>query len=343
MLATVVILFPGETIAADNERVELELAGGDRLRGVLMHQNDQVIALEHPDLGSIELPMGRITAVRRLDEVQPRPAGRTFDQESDALRLALGLGPAATESFVPDPGIGVLDGPPIVELLEEPGVPDAQRSPWRLRVDLAVHGSSGRTEEIRLRSSGRLTRECERSLTRFDGRYLMQDNRRKRTRDEITAGAFHEWKLPDSPWTVFVWGRYEYDFREDWRHRLGGTSGVGYGLIDRSDLELTLRVGAGAMYELYGGGGLGPEGLVAVEGVWRINSSMDIAAVARYIPEFESDYDHRIQSNLEWSIRLLNDDHWRLRLGIEHEYSSKPARTRDRNDLRYYLAIGLDF
>ncbi len=290
----------------------VELVAGDLLHGKVVEQSDQMIVIEHPVLGQIQVPVEQVKAVLI-----------TSPEGEDALV-------AAEPEDEP--------APPAPDSLSQKLLPG-----WDKNFELGFNGSDGNSQTFDLHSVFTATQEDDFHRWLLGARYFRTENDSSRTRNEFTAIATHDWLMPDSPWFKFASAKFEYDEFQDWETRTGGFLGVGKQLIDTDKHSLIGRTGIGASYE--GGiiGELVPEALFGLEWVYQINDRQKLESYVTVFPDLDEFGESRTLAGTAWTLAIDEADGISLKFGIDNEYESKTGGTAKHNDVKYYGALVFDF
>jgi hypothetical protein len=121
-------------------------------------------------------------------------------------------------------------------------------------------------------------------------------------------------------------------------------AGGSYRMINSDTQTLVGRLGAGYRFESYP---VGPDnqGAVASTGLkynLKINQSLGLVTEVQYLPAFKDFADYRFVHDSAFEMPLAAG-FWKLRLGINHQYTSKPTQQREKLDTMYYTRLLLDW
>lgn len=228
-------------------------------------------------------------------------------------------------------------------LQDEAEVP-AEKSEWSTKVTAAGSLSDGNTETASLAAGITSVREREETRLTLDSSYFYGSTDGERTENRFTAGALHDWLMPDSPWLLFVDGRYDYDEFQSWEYRLSGHGGVGYELVNNDEYTMTLRAGIGAIKEFNSiDEDLNPEALLGFDGVWNISENQSLEFGSTLFPDLGDSGEYRIVSYANWAVLVDESTNMSLTAGLAHEYQSKVDPGIENNDLRIFAGLQFDF
>jgi hypothetical protein len=215
---------------------------------------------------------------------------------------------------------------------------------WSRSISAGFSGSSGVTSENNINADVLLTNETERHRDLFEARYYYADADKSRTNNEFDAVHVHDFLIKDSKWFSFLAGNYKYDEFQGWDHRIAGSGGLGYQLVDTERLELTGRIGPG--FTVTRGGNSEQEredfnGLLAARFTWVLFEGSDLTGSTSYLPVLNDLPEFRTLSRLEWKIPLGVIEGLSFKIGGSYEYDSQNQGTN--NDRKYYGNLVYDF
>jgi len=305
------------------------LTTGELLRGEVVERTPDTVTLQHPILGRLVIDRGRVTEIVEEtpeESEQPlvppvvEPEGGATDVEADA------------------------DAAPAPEAEAAAAAEAAEEKEWESSFDLGITAQTGNTENVDLFARVRSIRENDETRTNLDASYFYGESDGDRDTNEGTAGFIHDWFFPDSRWTWFVDGRYEYDEFEAWEHRISAHTGPGYLFIDEEDVVLRGRVGFGAFREFNSQREeIVPELLAGLELDWEIDERTSLVAATTLFPDLDDTGEYRIVSSagLDWLV--AEESSMSLTLGVEDEYQSKVDPGTEHNDLKVFGGLRFSF
>ncbi len=214
---------------------------------------------------------------------------------------------------------------------------------WTGSVEAGITGTTGNSENFNFRiglNAERLTEDME---TRFDALYRYATQEGEDTVNRFETGIRNDWLFEDSPWRLFVQGRYEYDEFQDWDHRISGFGGIGYEFIDNDTTTLVGRAGLGGAQTIGGADEeFTPEGLLGLDLTHQLTDNQKIAAGTEVFPALDPVGDYRVNSYADYTVTVNPDTNMFLKLGVKHRWDSDPGNAK-RSDLDYYLTLGWGF
>ena len=326
---------------------EIELVSGDQLKGKVVEMTDQHVVLEHPVLGRMKIDADKIKSVTLYGPlaVEPEAVAVPEAEAPTVPAKALAVPAEAPAMSAEAPQVEVT---PVTADLK-PMMPDSatwltQIHEWGAQLELGVNGSQGNSETADLRVAVKAGNETEARRWVFDTAYFYSASDGDATRSDFTLGFVHDWLFKDSPWFVFASGRVDFDDFQDWDYRGNATAGVGYELIDTDTLTVRLRGGVGAVKE-FGSDDedLRPEGSAGGELKWLITPSQTFAAAVTAYPSFDEFGEVRVRASADWTLKVDQADGVSLKVGVVDEYDSLADGGTDKNDLKYYGALVIDF
>lgn len=269
--------------------------------------------------------------------------GEVVEVTADTVRLSH---PVMGEVAIPRAHLVRNDQDPMLAALQDEPTADpaAEEPAWKFKLTLAASATTGNSETMNFTGLFTASRETERLNTVFDAGYFYAESNNESSENKFTAGLRNDWLIPESDWFYFASGRYDYDDFQSWDQRVSGHVGVGYELIKPQPLELNLLAGIGAVKE-WGSNNedVRPEGLFGVEGAWQIAEKHSLTFSSTIYPDLDDVGEFRMLNTLAWSLLLDEQNGLSLSAGLRHEYQSVVDPDRDRNDLRLYAGLQLDF
>lgn len=322
------------------------MLNGDRFSGDIIERTRESIVLEHGALGRIQVPIDSIRVVRTEKVLLPRVP--------DAPPIpVVPLDEAPDETGEPRADVPEPDDPSPPADPPEPAEPDTDVT-WDSHLEVGLNATAGTSDAIRIRTALRATRQAPDNTFRYDATYRFGKDRGTRTQNTLTTGVFSEWPFPESPWSMFLQGRYDFSEFQSWDHRISGGTGFGYRLFDitkRIDdsnevdvFNVRLRGGAGVRKE-FGSveDDFDPEGIAGFEFGWRINESMHLEGGATAFPSLDRINEYRLISSVDWIIDLDWASGVALKIGAAHEFESRTDPGISKHDLSVYGTLMISF
>jgi len=313
------------------------LSNGDSLQGEVTEHPDGSVTLVHPVLGEQEFAADQVRAAIPTppaeDAAAPaEPAPEDVATSDEPAEPAGGEAPGDEEAIEPEEPRGLVDRyvPPL--------------RAWDGSVEFGLSGTEGNSETFDLRLGIEASRESERHRWILDAAYNRSTASGDVTDNRFTAGVLKDFLFPDSDWLAFVRGRYDLDDFEAFDHRLSGAAGLGYQILDKDDLQLSTRFGAGVTREFGSNDeSIRPEANLGLNVDWQIDDRQSVGASVLVLPNLDDLGEYRVISSADWRFLISERDNLNFKLGVESEYDSLAPAGVDAHDLYYYAALLLDF
>ena len=289
-------------VAADGA-VNVEFASGDRLVGTVEVSDDLSSSTVHTALGDISVAANQITSIW--------PEGT----ESPQLLAVKAEADARVEAMQPD---------------------------WTMTLEAGGSGTEGNTDTLKARGRLDVTRKTSKDLLNFflAGDYDEQDDRR--TTNEYSGGIRYENSITDR-WFWYVRTRLEFDEFEDLDLRSTAAAGGGYYWLKKPDHELKTSLGLGYRHESYKDSRTTDSAVLDLGLGYRLDIAewVQFTHATVYSPDFQEFDDYRLDVDTAL-VFPMQDDRWKLKVGMRNEYNSRPQPGFDRLDNTYYTSVVLE-
>lgn len=215
---------------------------------------------------------------------------------------------------------------------------------WSRTFDAGLNGRQGNSENLSITTGLRMAFEDAFKRWAFRGRAFYARDEDGLSDNNGLFTLRRDFLFSESRWFAFGSARYAYDQFESWRHRIVASAGPGYRFIQGEAHELDVRVGASFTHEF----GLRDRNLV--DGVFAIDYSWKPGD--RHTFTFTNDLftqvwpdlgEFRTQTIAEWKMKILEEPELSLKVGVENEYETDIEDDDKKNDVKYYLSVGIDF
>ncbi len=136
-------------------------------------------------------------------------------------------------------------------------------------------------------------------------------------------------------WITFVTAKNEFDEFKNLDYRGSYSTGIGYRFFNDDKRRLITRVGPGLTYERFinpNDTRTSPDLFGEVEFRWPMFDRLELEHKSTINPTVEDFKIFRLVSNYGISLKLDEDARWNLKLGVRHEYHSKPSPGREKSD-----------
>jgi hypothetical protein len=293
---------------------EVKLVTGESLKGDIIKINEDLVVIEHPSLGRIEIPADAVKEViADLETVSGDTAAQPLYGKQEKKR---------------EPAKAVKSGKP------------AQDS----RFEVGANGSQGNSETFDGRAALVSEYKDETFRIKLNAAYFYGSTRDTITKNQFNVEVVNEWYIPKTRWSLFTQGRYDRKAFGPWRSRQTCAGGVGYKVIDRGGFQATLRAGLGFAREYVSENDRPqPEALATGEIKWLISNDQKLAADTTYYNALDKAGQYRVVSNAAWTAKLDGADGISIKLGVQNEYQSDVEPEFEYNDFKYYAAVSVDF
>ncbi len=214
---------------------------------------------------------------------------------------------------------------------------------WKTNISLGLSGFTG--ENDRIDFYGRLSakQSDERGFIQLNAEAFYAETPDGSARNEGRVEATKRWTNPQTQWFVFSTGRYQYNRLKAWDERVSAYAGLGRTFVKKDGLEFSAEVGLGGNYEFGTVNDFTPEAVFGASAVaWQFTPRQTIKAKTTLYPNLEFLGDLRVESDLEWRLKLDAQTDTLLKLGLRHEYESRDHED-ERSDLKYFAAVEFSF
>jgi len=215
---------------------------------------------------------------------------------------------------------------------------------WNRHIDLGWTGRVGSTDTLNITAGLNFNYTDEFTRWKLTGRYFYNNSDDGDDDNNARVDLRRDWLFPGHSWFAFASLRYQFDQFENWQHRTVLSAGPGYNLVHSEAHKLDLRVGPTFTREYAGDRDSKGEVLFGVDYDWTISSRSSLHFANDFYLEYTPAFaDFRNLTTAEWKLRIIEAPSLSLKIGGSNEYDSNPDEDDEANDLRYYLALGLDF
>ena len=346
-------------IAMPSYADEVTLRIGDVIHGKVLEQDDNGILFEHLDLGKMRITKDRIVSVV-VTSIEPTPPSELPEDETPtplADQPKVEDEPAPIEQpeikTSPPPATEPEMGPPAPSyMVDQPTeftklnafVARAKENGWSSSLDLSAISETGNTDEKSLRFGATLDREYDLIKYASDLSYYKKKSTGELTDDKLTFGLTRDSAIKNSDWFTFLMGRYDYDFFESWRHRVGIHGGWGYNLIQTRDFRMDVRAGPGIRKE-WGSDtpDLEAEGVIGSGLKWRPTARQTFSSSIFYYAVFRDTSDYRTRISFDWNYLLSDEINLSFFLGLLNEYQSVVDPGKEDTDTRFHTGFRFKF
>jgi putative salt-induced outer membrane protein YdiY len=215
---------------------------------------------------------------------------------------------------------------------------------WNRSIDFGWTGRVGSTNTINITAGLNFNYTDEFRRWRLTGRYFFNKTDDGDNDNNARIDLRRDWLFPGHDWFAFTSFRYQFDQFEGWQHRTIFSAGPGYNLVKSEAHHLDFRVAPTFTREYAGEKSTKGEALFGVDYEWTISKRTSLSFTNDFYVEWApSGGDFRNLTIAEWRMRIADDPALNLKIGGSNEYDNSADPGDKANDLRYYLALGLDF
>gem|GEM_PF-5627445 len=316
------------------------LKNGDTLRGKILEQTAQHLVLQHEVLGHLRLPLSAIAKNENTADNTSQPPARP-QAKQDTLPP-----PATRQTGTREQAVEELQ-----EAIAKENQPTNKSglmewlSLWSHNIDLSFTGAQGVSRYNSYLIGYKANRKNEQERTDLQTRwYRLNDDISGIDQSKAHLQLQQDWFLEESNWFPFVRGRWDYDNRQFWEQRYEGFAGMGYTVSKTEKVEANFRVAGGVVHEKFGEDRTRGQSLLSAALLrWELDEQQDISGEATFYPKINADDSHRINTRVEWRVRLATVEGLSLKLGLENEFESASSDDDSTNDLIYFAGVSLNF
>ena len=216
---------------------------------------------------------------------------------------------------------------------------------WKRIINFGLNGKQGNSENTNLTLSTDMTYNDAFKRWRFNGRYFFNADEDGTSDNNARFDLRRDWLTPESNWFGFVAGRYQFDEFEAWEHRLVLGGGPGYKLVTRKDHALEAISGMFVTREFGSRKQTQGDLLAGLESNWKPAERYTVRIANQLFIQSVPDFGEIRNLTLgELRIRLLREPlDVNFTVGAENEYETDIEDGDRRNDLKYYMTVGLGF
>lgn len=334
LIALVLTVFI-ETALAD----EVFLSDGSRLIGTIEQVRDGELVIETEFAGKLTVDMEGVEGMRTDDVL-----GIGFEN-GEPLFGTLNFD-SSEQSIVTDD-----DEPHPIDLEEVTVVwPKDEEMPrvdriWSGRVEIGLDGARGNSDSFNFLGLSTAIRETEGNKLVLDAKGHFEEDSGLRSENEFKASGRYEWKFRGE-WNAFVRGELETDEFEKVNLRSSMIVGMGKKFLETERHEYAARVGIGFLREDFKSAEMVTDSIFVFgyDYALKIRESFKLTHdLNLYSTLDEPTNGFRVVVNTAGELSLTNDEHWKLRGGLMHEFDEEPLPDVDGLDVTYYINLGYDW
>jgi putative salt-induced outer membrane protein YdiY len=340
-------LFAAGPLAAD----VVETKNGARLVGTVTKIEDGKVYLTTDFAGDLVIKQSEVTAVTTDAPVFVRLASGTVLKgtvagEGETIRISGADGVLTTQVHKVAASWGPGGEDPRVTALKTDIA--ARERKWSIQTTFDLTGRTGNTNSTGLAAGFVATLTGKQDALKFYGttNYASSEDAagvETKTADEVIVGVdYSAFFSEKAGW--YVRQELERDNVEDVDLRSTTDAGLKYRAIQNDRQEMNLRLGAGYRFESYGTG-LDNSGAVASLGlnnVFKVGTLTTLVTDLQYLPSINDFADYRFIHDSGFEIPLAAK-FWKLRVGVNNQFNSRPQPGRKDMDTNYYTRLILNW
>jgi putative salt-induced outer membrane protein YdiY len=215
---------------------------------------------------------------------------------------------------------------------------------WSRTLDVGLNGRQGNSETTSITAGLEMNYEDELTRWGFRGR-TFYDRDEDGTSDNNGRFTLRRDQLfPGSPWFAFGSVGYAYDQFESWRHRIIASAGPGYRLVQGQAHTLDLRFAPTFTREFGERDTDEADAMFAIDYSWKPGDRYTLTLANQLFAKvYPNAGEFRNLAIAEWKMQVLEEPALSLKAGAENEYETEVEEDDKKNDLKYYVGVGIDF
>ncbi len=316
----------------------VETRDGARLIGTLVSISGGKVLLKTSYAGDLTIKQSEVTALITDQPVSLRSEDGAVQTGSLSMTGPLVRPSGAAARPVAGAGIRTawLAG------AREPAPPAVQKPHWTYEAGLDLTGRTGNKEQFGTALRGRATYKTPRNTLQYYANYDREVTNGAKSADQLKAGTDYQ----DNFSGLLSWyARTEggFDKIKDLRlYDVTGT-GLGYDFIHQPTHTLTTRAGFSLRYEKHGdpqtadNSGTGLD--LGVNHEWQLAPAKLVNRLT-LVPGFNDLGNFRFTHETFYELPLAAPS-WKLRVGLSHDYNSRPGSGTERLDTSYFTRLVL--
>ncbi|MDH3211299.1 MAG: DUF481 domain-containing protein [Myxococcales bacterium] len=216
---------------------------------------------------------------------------------------------------------------------------------WNRNINLGWNGEIGDSSSTNIVAGFNFNFEDEFTRWLLTGRYYFNTSDDDND-NNATVDLRRDWIRPGTPWFAFATYRFQFDEFESWKYRNTFSAGPGYNLIRSEDNAHVLDARLGVTYTREFGDRNQSKGeaLFALDYAWNFSKKYKLSFSNQFFLEaLPTSGEFRNLTVGEWTMLLAMEPALNLKIGFSNEYETDIDPGDTKNDLKYYMALGLDF
>jgi len=207
---------------------------------------------------------------------------------------------------------------------------------WTKRLEIGGRTLRGNTDEDYLNTGLKMEKKSDRRFAQIEAGGQFSRVRSVPTSNRWFANSTTDFnKQTEDKWVWFAASKNESDEFENLSYRGSLSTGLGYRFYNEPKKRLVTRFGPGVTYEHYYNPSVdrvSPDLFGEVEALWPLCDRTSLEHKTSIYPSLENINVFRFVSTYGVLIGLDEEERWSLKLGLRHEYNSRPNVGRETAD-----------
>lgn len=316
----------------------VETKSGARIVGQITKISDGSVSVKTDYAGELAIKQSEVTSITTDTPVSVRLKSGTVLQgtvTSDASGVKISGGDGQLSTTVDKVAATWAAG------AEDPAV-SAMRRHWTYEAAADVTGKTGNKEQLGTSASVRATLKTPQDTLLFYSAYDRQVSDGAKSADQFKAGVDYQNNFSGKK-SWYVRDEGGFDRVKDIQLYNVAAFGVGYDVIKEEKHLLTLRTGLSYRYEGYENPAtedVNSAGLdLGLNHEWTFENSKLVNRIS-FVPTFEDFSNFKLTHESFYEVPLVAP-HWKLRMGISNDYTSKVGPGIERLDTTYFTRFVL--
>jgi hypothetical protein len=216
---------------------------------------------------------------------------------------------------------------------------------WNRNINMGLNGTISEDTTTNLTLGFNFNYADEFKRWRFTGRYFYNQSTDSDDNDNnARIDLRRDWLIPNSRLFGFGTFRYQFDQFESWEHRTTFIAGPGLHLVESEAHALDTTLGLAFTREFGDRQTSRGELMWGLEWKWTITKRQSFAVENNFFPQYRpTTGEFRNFTTAEYQVILLEDPTLKWTIGAQNDYETDIDPGDKENDLRYYMALGVDW
>jgi putative salt-induced outer membrane protein YdiY len=318
---------------------EILLEDGSRLIGKILKLQDGTLTLQTKHTGKLTIDMSAVTGINADQELG------IVQQDAAPQFGTLQLNDGEQQLSVEDAQPQLLDIAELTLLWDKDKKMPKPTQRWTGRFEFGLNGTDGNSERFSFTGRSEAKRKTDAGeLSLYFQAYYAEANG-EQSQNEITTGGRYDWEIAPK-WNAYTRVEFEKDEFEIVDLRSILAFGVSHKFLERERQSLNARLGLGYLREDFESADTEQEVIMDLGYDYTLNLrdwikvTHDLTYYAGIVSPIE---EFRIVANTAAEFDLTDNQQWKLRAGVKHEYDDQPLPTVENLDTTYYLNLAYDW